>query len=121
MNLLIQEHKYKTSVTNQAFNTTLTRSSPQYIHWPEPEIVDPTLRAFLLAKAYSNFYPVEGHQPSQMSMSAAIVSMLNNILDPNHISGAGAIGASMQLARIYLVVVTYDNNSAQQLAQDGRW
>jgi hypothetical protein len=81
----------------QIFTPTETDKSTQYIQWPHP---DPTLRAFLLAKSYSEFYPVEGREPSQMAMAAAIVSMLNNIVDPNLVSSAGTMSSALKLTGV---------------------
>jgi hypothetical protein len=83
-------------VTHQSFNPTYTRHSRQ-VQWPTPDIQDPTLRSFMLAESYSEFYPVEGCQPSQMAMAASIVSMLNNIIDPNLVSAAGTMGSTVTM------------------------
>jgi hypothetical protein len=47
-------------VTRQSFRPTYTTHPRHPVQWPYPEDVNPTHRAFLLAKAYSQFYPVEG-------------------------------------------------------------
>jgi hypothetical protein len=102
----------------QIFTPTETDKSTQYIQWPHPDITDPTLRAFLLAKSYSEFYPVEGREPSQMAMAAAIVSMLNNIVDPNLVSSAGTMSSALKLTGVHPIVVTYDVDEATRLAED---
>jgi hypothetical protein len=102
----------------QLFVPTYTTHCTQPIQWPRPEIVDPTLRSLMLAKAYGEFYPVERHQPSEMGMAAAIISMLNNnIIDSNLVSAAGVMGSAMNMAGIHPVIV-YGNDLATRLSED---
>jgi hypothetical protein len=102
----------------QIFTPTETDKFTQYIQWPHPDITDPTLRAFMLAKSYSEFHPVEGREPSLMAMAAAIVSMLNNIVDPNLVSSAGTMSSALKLTGVHPIVVTYDIEEATRLAED---
>jgi hypothetical protein len=72
----------------------------------------------LLAKAYSQFYSVEGRQPSQMAMACSVVSLLNNILDPNVVSSAGEMGASLMSCGIHPVIIPYHIEETIALARD---
>jgi hypothetical protein len=60
----------------------------------------------MLAKFYSEFYPVEGRQPSQMAVAASVVR-----IDPNLVSAAGTMGSTVTVTGI-------DNDAATRLGQD---
>jgi hypothetical protein len=59
----------------QIFLPTETHKSTQIIQCPHPDLTNPTLRAFLLAKAYSEIYPVERREPSQPYFVAAAIKI----------------------------------------------
>ena len=56
-----------------------------HIQIPSERINTTELRAILLAKAYSNFYPPQGESPSPMALMGAIASLMTNVLEPRFV------------------------------------
>jgi hypothetical protein len=55
----------------------------------------------------SEIYPMEGVMPSAMAMATAMVSMLNNVLNPIDVMGHGLAETALRQPGISLLIRTF--------------
>uniref|UniRef100_A0AAT9JFM3 Nucleocapsid protein n=1 Tax=Macrotermes bellicosus lispivirus 1 TaxID=3133480 RepID=A0AAT9JFM3_9MONO len=79
-----------------------------HIQVPSNRINTPELRAILLAKAYSNFYPPQGEAPSPMALMGSIASLMINVLDPRFVIRGEELFAAFTSAGMTARLVSYN-------------
>jgi hypothetical protein len=97
--LTLGGYQAKPRVTN-AYKPTPLILPTHTIYYLAASLNIPNQRAIIFASAMSEFYPLKGAMPSAMAMATAMISMLNNVLNPIDIIGHGITETSLRQARI---------------------